>query len=610
MAGTYIELNNLDAVQLNANKAIDLYTELGEKANRWGLPISYLYIAKAQLNEGELNTQKKEYSKAPIHFKSAIANFIKSQKLYRTQFSVPVANRINVQIGIAHYYLNNPMLADSFLTLGIKALENTDYTSMLEYIEDKRDAYLYLSKIDSIRGNWKDSHAHYQQYIAFRDELFNEENTKKTTTYQLQYEFDLKEAAQKAEQEKKELALQKELELKALNFEYEKKQAAAKNEKEKQQLRYEQQLKQQQIEADYARKTAQIEAEQRRKEAVAKLEQEKRDALNASALALSQAEAQRQNQQRNFFMVAFALLTALLGFIGYAYFQKQKANNLLLKQKAEINEKSLLLENSLTELKATQAQLIQSEKLASLGELTAGIAHEIQNPLNFVNNFAEVSAEMLDEMQEEWDKGDTEEAKAIADDLKSNLGKIALHGKRASSIVKGMLEHSRSSTGTKELSDLNLLADEYLRLAYHGLRAKDSGFNCQLVANLDPQLPKVAVIPQDIGRVLLNLINNALYAVQEKAKMGIEGYEPKVSISSALVDEQVEIQVQDNGLGIPEGIREKIFQPFFTTKPTGQGTGLGLSLAYDIVVKGHGGRLEVESEEGEGTGFIVKLPFL
>jgi signal transduction histidine kinase len=274
-------------------------------------------------------------------------------------------------------------------------------------------------------------------------------------------------------------------------------------------------------------------------------------------------------------------------------------------QAFKLAEEKQKLELTLAELQQTQAQLIQSEKLASLGELTAGIAHEIQNPLNFVNNFAEVSADLLAEMNEELDKGDTTEAKAITTDLVQNLQKINHHGKRASSIVKGMLEHSRSSTGQKEPTDLNQMADEYLRLAYHGLRAKDNTFNCQLEANLEPNLPKVNVVPQDIGRVLLNLINNALYAVQEKTKMSIAGYEPKVSVSSALVGDKVEIRVQDNGMGIPDGVREKIFQPFFTTKPTGQGTGLGLSLAYDIVVKGHGGMLEVETVEG--TTFLIIL---
>ncbi len=270
------------------------------------------------------------------------------------------------------------------------------------------------------------------------------------------------------------------------------------------------------------------------------------------------------------------------------------------------------VEQRTTELRASQAQLIQSEKLASLGELTAGIAHEIQNPLNFVNNFAEVSAEMLDEMHEELEKGDTTEAIAIATDLKTNLEKINHHGQRASSIVKGMLEHSRASTGVKEPTDLNALADEFLRLAYHGLRAKDNNFNATMETHFDPDLPMVSVIPQDIGRVLLNLINNAFYAIHQRATVETLHatslpYQPTVTVSTQKTGNQIIIKVQDNGNGIPKPIRDKIFQPFFTTKPTGQGTGLGLSLAYDIVTKGHGGKLEVESTPNLGTTFIMTL---
>ncbi|MDX2071586.1 MAG: ATP-binding protein [Haliscomenobacter sp.] len=279
----------------------------------------------------------------------------------------------------------------------------------------------------------------------------------------------------------------------------------------------------------------------------------------------------------------------------------------------QLETAKLQVEHTLTTLKATQAQLIQSEKLASLGELTAGIAHEIQNPLNFVNNFAEVSAEMLDEMHEELEKGDTTEAIAIATDLKTNLEKINHHGQRASSIVKGMLEHSRASTGVKEPTDLNALADEYLRLAYHGLRAKDNNFNATMETHFDPDLPLVSVIPQDIGRVLLNLINNAFWAIHQRDVETLHAtslqepqYQPTVTISTQKTADQIIISVQDNGPGIPESIRDKIFQPFFTTKPTGQGTGLGLSLAYDII-KAHGGSLDVESKVGEGTTFIIRL---
>jgi len=281
----------------------------------------------------------------------------------------------------------------------------------------------------------------------------------------------------------------------------------------------------------------------------------------------------------------------------------------------EVNQQKTQIEQAMEHLKSTQTQLIQSEKLASLGELTAGIAHEIQNPLNFVNNFAEVSAELAQELKEEVEKPVSDKALIIdlATDLALNQEKINHHGQRASSIVKGMLEHSRTNTGVKEPTNLNALTDEYLRLAYHGLRAKDSSFNAMMETHFDPDLPLVSVIPQDIGRVLLNLINNAFYAVAERAKLGIEGYEPLVSVRTRLrlrsaTEDVIEISVKDNGNGIPESIKDKIFQPFFTTKPTGQGTGLGLSLAYDIVTKGHGGSLEVESTPNLGSRFVMILP--
>jgi signal transduction histidine kinase len=269
--------------------------------------------------------------------------------------------------------------------------------------------------------------------------------------------------------------------------------------------------------------------------------------------------------------------------------------------------------------------------MASLGELTAGIAHEIQNPLNFVNNFSELSAELIEEMNVELNKGDTEEAKVIAADLKQNLEKITHHGKRADAIVKGMLQHSQKGSGQKEPTNINALADEYLRLAYHGLRAKDKDFNATMKTDLDASIGNINIIPQDIGRVLLNLINNALYAVNEKKKHIGDGYEPQVTIRTKLAlknspisqsanslivsnspisqsANSLIVSVADNGNGISETHRNKIFQPFFTTKPTGQGTGLGLSLSYDIV-KAHGGELRVETKQGEGSTFIIWLPF-
>ncbi|MDB4303425.1 ATP-binding protein [Desulfosarcina sp.] len=282
--------------------------------------------------------------------------------------------------------------------------------------------------------------------------------------------------------------------------------------------------------------------------------------------------------------------------------QKQKANK--------------ILKQALSDLKSTQSQLVHTEKMASLGELTAGIAHEIQNPLNFVKNFSEVNAELIDELKEEIVNGNMGEVKAIADDIAENEEKIIHHGKRADAIVKGMLQHSQTSTNEKELTNINELADEYLRLAYHGLRAKDNNFNSDFNIELDKNLPNINIIPQDIGRVLLNLINNAFYACNERSRIAASSkgsssenkFLPKVIITTRKLDDKVEIRVQDNGNGIPSDIKDKIFQPFFTTKPTGEGTGLGLSLSYDIITKGHGGELKVETKEGEGTEFIIQLP--
>jgi len=282
--------------------------------------------------------------------------------------------------------------------------------------------------------------------------------------------------------------------------------------------------------------------------------------------------------------------------------ERERSRERELKQAKEI-------ERAYTELKSTQSQLIQSEKMASLGELTAGIAHEIQNPLNFVNNFADVNKELIDELKQEIDAGNLNEAKTIADTLSQNEEKIMFHGKRADGIVKGMLQHSRASSGQKESTDINELCDEYLRLSYHGLRAKDKSFNAAFKTNFDPTIGKINVVPQDIGRVVLNLLTNAFYAVNEKKKKsGTAAYEPTVTVTTKSVGGKVVIQVQDNGNGIPESITQKIFQPFFTTKPAGQGTGLGLSLSYDIVTKGHSGNLTVESKEGEGSTFILVLP--
>jgi signal transduction histidine kinase len=306
-------------------------------------------------------------------------------------------------------------------------------------------------------------------------------------------------------------------------------------------------------------------------------------------------------------------------YIQQALDREREKSELINQQKAElekkVEERTAELKNSLEELKSTQAQLIQSEKMASLGELTAGIAHEIQNPLNFVNNFSDVNTELLTEMEEALQKDDKKEAILIASDIKENLGKINHHGKRADAIVKGMLQHSRASTGKKEPTDINALADEYLRLSYHGLRAKDKDFNANFTTDFDESIGKIEVVPQDIGRVLINLYNNAFYSVNEKKKAPTlkgENYEPTVWVTTKRISTPsgaggLELSVKDNGNGIAQKHLDKIFQPFFTTKPTGEGTGLGLSLAYEIITKGHKATIKVESEEGEGSLFIINI---
>ncbi len=315
-------------------------------------------------------------------------------------------------------------------------------------------------------------------------------------------------------------------------------------------------------------------------------EQEKQKAINVAKLQL-------QNRLKMYALLGgLFIVLVIAGILFRNNKQKQKAN--------------IKIEKAYSDLKSTQAQLIQSEKMASLGELTAGIAHEIQNPLNFVNNFSDVNKELLGELDEEIGKGNYEDARLIAKDVIANEEKINHHGKRADSIVKGMLQHSRSSTSQKEPTEINKLADEYLRLSYHGMRAKDKEVNAIIKTDFDESIGKINIIPQDISRVLLNLYNNAFYAVNAKNKMNIEDYEPTVSVSTKKTGDKIFVSVKDNGNGISQNIVDKIFQPFFTTKPTGQGTGLGLSLSYDII-KAHGGEIKVETKEGEGAEFVIQL---
>ncbi|HLY69553.1 MAG TPA: ATP-binding protein [Puia sp.] len=324
---------------------------------------------------------------------------------------------------------------------------------------------------------------------------------------------------------------------------------------------------------------------------------------------LAEAKVQYQNSLRTFLLIGGLLVFFILAIgLWRKNVYKQKAYAALDAQKKIIGMQKTKVEQALEELKSMQSQLIQSEKMASLGALTAGIAHEIENPLNFVNNFSEVNVELIEEMLFELGVGHREQVIALSQSIRENEQKIILHGRRADAIVKGMLQHSRAGEGAKEPSNINALADEYLHLTYHGIRAKDKSFRAELKTDLDPSIGKINIVPQDVGRLLLNLYNNAFYATAEKLKLRHFDYEPTISVTTRRAGNKITITVSDNGIGMPQNIVDKIFQPFFTTKPTGQGTGLGLSLSYDIV-KAHGGEIKVETKECEGTAFIILLPF-
>ncbi|MFN7686113.1 MAG: sensor histidine kinase, partial [Sphingobacteriales bacterium] len=326
--------------------------------------------------------------------------------------------------------------------------------------------------------------------------------------------------------------------------------------------------------------------------------------------SLESEQLQTESKIRIYSLLAGLMVVSLIGIILFRNNNQRKKSNLLLtSQKNEIEQQKKQVEESMERLQSTQSQLVQAEKMASLGELTAGIAHEIQNPLNFVNNFAEINTELIDELKKEIEPAGIISANELVEDIKANSEKITHHGNRADAIVKSMLQHSRKTSAQKELTDINALCDEYMRLFYHGLRAKDKSFNAEYDTKFDTTLPLISVIPQDIGRVILNLINNAFYAVNARQKMEQDsGYKPLVTLTTSKQGDQVVIEVADNGTGMPEQVKEKIFQPFFTTKPTGEGTGLGLSLSYDIVTKGHGGSINVSTSTNQGTVFSVQLP--
>lgn len=515
-------------------------------------------------------------------------------KLYCTKCSMETTNVDKYFTNIRNLYLAQIYIAKNELLNAKDHLQKIEQSGLHPKILNKTWADYYAAIGDTLHAyRYLDTYA--KSAETMNKNLTNSLRLRTKNSFDLAKSYESALVSERAEQEKllqkqKILAYEKEVQLDKIKAETENQLLLARAE----QAEYEKKIEKERLET-------------------AALQNKKEQDYKISLL---NQDIKQQKRKRLQLWSGLTFITLLAGGLYYNNRQKQQTNRTLTKQKYEIDQQAGLLtkqkqelELSLEQLQKAQAQLIQSEKLASLGELTAGIAHEIQNPLNFVNNFSEVNAELIEEAKLELRKGNHVEAEVIINDLKANQEKITHHGQRADAIVKSMLQHSRTSSGQKELTDINALCNEYLRLAYHGFRAKDKSFQATFETNFDPVEPNLKLSRQDIGRVLLNLINNAFYAVHEKSKHHLTGYEPKVIVTTQLMaDNQLLIGVKDNGTGIPLNTKAKIFQPFFTTKPTGQGTGLGLSLAYDIVTKGHGGELKVDTVEGEGTAFFMLLP--
>ena len=473
------------------------------------------------------------------------------------------------------------------------------------YKEIAGKSYQLLSQIDTATGNYVSALANYQQYISYRDSVSNAEAAKQLLEQRMQYAFTKKEDSLRLEQALIAEQLEKQTLLSKEQQQDLKLQQAAleltKREKDVQMLTFLKAKAELQLSNEQKERRLTLAGQEK---ALQQSQLEKQTLLSRQkeqALLLKDRELTVQRSQRNIYLIGAIAFLLLSFFIFRSNRQKQKANVELQQQKSET-------ENALHELKNTQKQLIQREKMASLGELTAGIAHEIQNPLNFVNNFSGLNRELMAEMKDELVKGNYDEVRALAEDIEENGEKISKHGERADAIIKSMLEHSHGTTGEKQPTDINRLAEEYLWLAYHGIQARDKNFSAEIQTHYDSGVGTVDVVPQEIGRVFLNLYNNAFYAVNQKKKKLGGSFAPEVVMNTKRENGTIEIHVKDNGTGIPKKALDKIFQPFFTTKPTGEGTGLGLSLSYDIVTKGHGGDISVDTKEGEYSEFVVQLP--
>lgn len=594
MGNAYRELGQVAEAQQAFEEALKLATQSGNKKS----------IASAQGNLGTIFSLNGNNEQALKYFLEAKTRF----KEIGSKESVVISC---YEAGNVYFKMRQLDKSRESVEEGLALAIQLNYKDMIS------KSYYLLSQIDTARGNYSTALNHFQQYVIYRDSLTNAESTKLLAEQRMQYQFSKREDSMQMQQEliagqlEKQKLLsqqqQQDIKLKQAALELAQKQKDVQmltflKEKAELELSNEQQEKKLAL-ADQEKSLKESELE--KQTLIAKQKEQE--------LLLKNRKIEVQQAQRNIWL-AGALVLLVFSFIIFRnYHQKKKANQLLKQQNIELEFQRDQVKKAMTELQQTQMQLIHKEKMASLGELTAGIAHEIQNPLNFVNNFSEVNVDLGNELKEHVNSlnlssEDKQNLHNLADELQQNQERIHHHGIRAGAIVRNMLQHTRINSGTKEKTDINALVQECLDLSYHGFRNKDKNFSTKLETNYDQTIDKTELIPQDISRVLLNLFNNAFYAVKEKKKHLNGSYEPIVTACTKMVGNKIQISVSDNGVGISENVTKKVFQPFFTTKPAGEGAGLGLSLSYDVITKGHNGEMKMESQEGEGAKFTILIP--
>ena len=594
LGNAYRELGNTEEAHRSFKEALKLSEQAADRKG----------IATAQGNLGTIYSLMGNKTEALKSFEEARIRFedIGSKESATISY---------LESGSVLFDLKRYDEAKQTLEKGLQLAKQVGYKEIIS------KSYRLLSQIDTARGNYASALINYEMYITYRDSLANAESAKQLSEQRLQYEFSKKEDSMRMQQAliagqlEKQTLLSKqqeqELKLKQASLEL------TQREKDLQMLKFLQTKTELQLTNEQNEKKLALTQQEKALQQAELEKQTLHSKQKEQELLLKDRKISIQKAQRNIWL-AGAVAFLVLSFVMFRNFrQKQKANRLLQQQNIELEAQRDKIKKAMAELQQTQIQLIQKEKMASLGELTAAIAHEIQNPLNFVNNFSELNVDLGNELKEEMNRlslshEQRQSLHSLTDELLQNHQKIAHHGKRAEAIVRNMLLHSRKTNGVKEPTDINALVAECIGLSYHAFRGREKTFETGIETDLDKSLSDVQVIPQDISRVLLNLLNNAFYAVNERKKQLNGSFHPKVFVSTQRHGAYFTITVKDNGTGMSEKVTAKVFQPFFTTKPSGEGTGLGLSLSYDLVTKGHGGELKVESKEGEGAKFTVQLP--